>query len=593
MIVFERVSSLQTIRNICKRWIFATLFLLLFTLTPIISPVYATDAECAASNIEGFTTKCMPYLDPATGALLPQAGYYKCDDAIQCDTPDVQRCCVEPQVGSYGGECKDPAIDRKTIGAGDASGGVDFINIKPKTCTADEDELSASDDDVIIVPPLPAVGALPPGGIPPSQSIANYFNKDNDQYVADGSPLPRPVWQGSEGGKQMFDESVVFEIDQCDLYGPYGICLKRTKRLVNETFVYEERTDGSRGYFVHTGVFAHVQDKTLNGIEFKYRPREPRSGAKFPKNFACRLGNVFLTPLYGIVRAITIQVSNSDNTPDISLLCAQGTPQFVDPTKITFNADGTLSGFADTDCFCADGNSGPATAAVLLCTRYMADMEDVGAPWRLIVPVPDSGGNGSRLFTSLLFGGLAEDTSTIDEFRRRVKDDIDAFYDDPDDLQIWAAQLWNASTSTLVPLSFVKKFLSLDQIITPANGGSPSDVDMNKFRSNRNVKQYISCLACAKYGGFPSALGCMPMSKVDRFLSEGVLGIGITFAAAFSVLCIIFGAIQFQLSGGESAKVQKAQKLITQCVLGLLIIIFSIFLLRFVGVNLLRIYGLG
>jgi hypothetical protein len=220
-------------------------------------------------------------------------------------------------------------------------------------------------------------------------------------------------------------------------------------------------------------------------------------------------------------------------------------------------------------------------------------MDDVGAPWRMIVPVPDSSGNGSHLFTSLLFGGLAEETPTIDEFQRRVKEDIKAFYDAPNDLRIWATQLWNASTSTLVPLSFVKNFLGLDEIITPAYGGSPNDVDMDKFRANRDVKQYISCLACAKYGGFPSALGCMPMNKVDRFLSEGVLGIGITFAGAFSVLCIIFGAIQFQLSGGESAKVQKAQKLITQCVIGLLIIIFSIFLLRFVGVNLLRIYGLG
>jgi hypothetical protein len=219
MTVFERVSFLQIIRNICRVWIIVALFVLQLVLTPNNSLVYATDAECAASNIEGFATKCMPYLDPTTGALLPQAGYYKCDDAIQCDTPNVQRCCVEPQVGSYGGECKDPAIDRKTIGAGDASGGVDFINIKPKTCTADEDETSPPNDAVIIIPPLPVVGALPPGGTPPSQSIANYFNLDNDQYIADGTPSPSSLLgETGAGGMPMLDESVVFEVDQCDLY---------------------------------------------------------------------------------------------------------------------------------------------------------------------------------------------------------------------------------------------------------------------------------------------------------------------------------------------------------------------------------------
>ncbi len=609
MIVFERVTSLQIIHTFCNKWIFVILFLVLFTVSANTHPLYANDVQCAASDIEGLPTECVPYLDNTTGAILPEATYFKCDDTIPCNIPRTHRCCIKPLPGSFGGECLDPKTSRAELGAGDAAdggSGIDFINIKPKTCTADEDALSESGKAVIIIPPLPTETPPPgttPTPVPPDyeppprqgQSMANYINPVNKQYQLDGNPSVPSLLSGtgSEGTRPMFEDTMIFTKVVCKQWipiplPPFAMCFKYANENISEKFVFEERSDGSRGYFVHIGALAGQYTKKLNGIDFKYRPREPREGAKFPANFGCRLGNVFLTPIYGLIKGAYQMISSQDNMPDVSLLCTKGSPTFGDPTKIGFEEDGSLTGLDQTDCYCSDSNSGPAIAGVLLCTRYLAAMDDVGAPWRLIVPVPDTNGQGSHEFTSLLFGGI-EETGSIDEFRQRIKETIDGFYDTPGHFDVWATQIWRASQTTLVPLSFIQRFFNL-QVLTTTD---PSPADIARLRSNRFAGQYIQCLACAKFGGFPSALGCMPMDKVDRFLAEGVLGIGIAFAGAFAVLCIIFGAIQFQLSGGESAKVQKAQKLITQCIVGLLIIIFSVFLLRFVGVNLLRIYGLG
>lgn len=104
---------------------------------------------------------------------------------------------------------------------------------------------------------------------------------------------------------------------------------------------------------------------------------------------------------------------------------------------------------------------------------------------------------------------------------------------------------------------------------------------------------YISCLACTTYGGYPSALGCVSMQDPARFISELVTGIGLSIAGLVALCGLIISAIQFQLSQGDSTKIQKAQKRMVQFGTGLLFIIFSALILRIIGVNILGIYGLG
>jgi len=46
-----------------------------------------------------------------------------------------------------------------------------------------------------------------------------------------------------------------------------------------------------------------------------------------------------------------------------------------------------------------------------------------------------------------------------------------------------------------------------------------------------------------------------------------------------------------QSSQGNPEKLKKAQEMITSCIMGLMLIIFSVFILKLIGVNILKIPG--
>lgn len=584
-------KSTQARFIVLLRFVLVIAFFLSLLAFPTTLVVQASDLDCTPNLIEGLRTRCQPFADPVTGQIIPETEYMKCADGIQCDLDvngnDTRRCCVEALDGSYGGKCKDPGmISRNKLGT-DSGGPNTIYDFKPKNCNVDEDAVSPSGKRVLIVPPLPPPI---PGDPPEEQSLIDYIITNNT--------LPTDDSTGSVGGLPVIEET--FQVDL------HPALQQPTKLNTTWYFTVDDGSSpatavvGTRRYFINESLVTQnngLLHYYIDGFDIGRRkpvdPRKTAGGDSGPlKNLGCKLGNAFLTPIYNAVASLNRMVTNQNNLPDVTLLCNDGTPQFLDPGALTFNADGSISGLDPDKCRCVDVNSGPGTAAVLLCTRFIAGIEDgnTGGPqWRALLPAPDANGVGSTRFAGLLFGQV-EHTNSIDAFKQGIKSEIDAFFNS-NEVRYWADNLVQISTNVYIPEIFLVRFFGKHSV--SVNAPPLTNAELDTFKKNPFVRQYIGCLTCAKYGGYPSALGCMPMDKVERFLGEGVLGVGITFAGAFSILCIIFGAIQFQLSGGESAKVQKAQKLITQCVVGLLIILFSIFLLRFVGVNLLRIYGLG
>ncbi|MCX7996193.1 MAG: pilin [Patescibacteria group bacterium] len=118
--------------------------------------------------------------------------------------------------------------------------------------------------------------------------------------------------------------------------------------------------------------------------------------------------------------------------------------------------------------------------------------------------------------------------------------------------------------------------------------------------------EYRKCMECAAgnyeqagtsetasgFGGYYSAIGCVP-TRLENFISNFVLRVGIGIAGMVSLACIIYSAILLQVSQGNPDTIQKARDQITSCIIGLLMIIFSIFILRIIGVEILRIPGFG
>jgi hypothetical protein len=110
--------------------------------------------------------------------------------------------------------------------------------------------------------------------------------------------------------------------------------------------------------------------------------------------------------------------------------------------------------------------------------------------------------------------------------------------------------------------------------------------EKKRIEEDRNA-----CIKCAvNDGGFYSGLGCVP-GDLAGFISNFVLRIGIGIAGFISLMCIIYSSFLLQVSRGQPEMITKAREQITSCIIGLIMIIFSVFILRLIGVDILRIPG--
>lgn len=122
--------------------------------------------------------------------------------------------------------------------------------------------------------------------------------------------------------------------------------------------------------------------------------------------------------------------------------------------------------------------------------------------------------------------------------------------------------------------------------VTPTPGALSSLISFCK-QIQSNSEQTL-CSQCVTNGGVWTSIGCV-YSDLRRFITDVLLGFGISFAGLIAILCIIYSAFQIQTSQGDPEKIKKAQQLLTSCITGLILIIFSIFILRLIGVNILKI----
>ncbi len=129
-------------------------------------------------------------------------------------------------------------------------------------------------------------------------------------------------------------------------------------------------------------------------------------------------------------------------------------------------------------------------------------------------------------------------------------------------------------------------------IDTKAKNPNQAMLDMcSKYlTSSINANELSNCFNCANSNGIWTGLGCLPL-EIDRLIGNFVLTMGIGVGGGFALLCIIYAAFMMQSSQGNPEKLKKAQEMITSCIMGLMLIIFSVFIMRIIGVNIIRIPG--
>lgn len=89
--------------------------------------------------------------------------------------------------------------------------------------------------------------------------------------------------------------------------------------------------------------------------------------------------------------------------------------------------------------------------------------------------------------------------------------------------------------------------------------------------------------------GVETALGCIPTDPQE--LVKWVLKFAILMGGGIAFLLSVFGGVSIILAGGNPEKINAAKEIIGSALTGLLFIIFSVFLLRFIGYDILQLPG--
>lgn len=90
------------------------------------------------------------------------------------------------------------------------------------------------------------------------------------------------------------------------------------------------------------------------------------------------------------------------------------------------------------------------------------------------------------------------------------------------------------------------------------------------------------------YSGVKSALGCLPTDPQTFINTATPWAVGIGAGIAF--LLGLYGALMIVISAGDPEKMQAGKEIITSAIAGLLLIVFAVFILRIIGVDVLKLF---
>jgi len=102
---------------------------------------------------------------------------------------------------------------------------------------------------------------------------------------------------------------------------------------------------------------------------------------------------------------------------------------------------------------------------------------------------------------------------------------------------------------------------------------------------------FAACPPCPTPNDVCTALGCIP--SIPTNFVAWLLARAISLGGGIAFLLMIFGGFKIITSSGNPEAVKVGQELITSALMGLIFIIFSVFLLQLIGVKILQIPGFG
>jgi hypothetical protein len=91
-----------------------------------------------------------------------------------------------------------------------------------------------------------------------------------------------------------------------------------------------------------------------------------------------------------------------------------------------------------------------------------------------------------------------------------------------------------------------------------------------------------------------TAIGCIPIGDPNAFLGfilKWAVGVG----GGIAFLLVVYASFMIMTSSGDPERLKAGQELLTSALSGLILLIFSIFILRFIGIDILGLdrFGFG
>ncbi|HLD91833.1 MAG TPA: hypothetical protein VI795_00390 [Patescibacteria group bacterium] len=94
--------------------------------------------------------------------------------------------------------------------------------------------------------------------------------------------------------------------------------------------------------------------------------------------------------------------------------------------------------------------------------------------------------------------------------------------------------------------------------------------------------------------GIDTAIGCIPVSNNNEFVGW-ILGWAVGIAGGIAFLLIVYASFLIMTSQGDPTRLKSGQELLTSAISGLIMLIFSVYILKFIGIDILKLdlFGFG
>jgi hypothetical protein len=156
---------------------------------------------------------------------------------------------------------------------------------------------------------------------------------------------------------------------------------------------------------------------------------------------------------------------------------------------------------------------------------------------------------------------------------------------------------WNSAFSTCMAQGTCTPPATLD--ISPCAGGTAADcssrlavcITPTAAPTAAPGSGGSGAMTCSGGTGINTAIGCIPFTDLQEFMAKILTwGIGVGGGLAFLFIC--FAAFQIITSAGDPKRLQAGHELLTSAITGLIMLIFSAFILKVIGVDIFGIPGI-